>query len=671
MTQTHPKNQTQNSNSTAGDPRAAKEAKLKALIDSGLDPYPHVYDRTDMADALQDTYKDLADDTETKDTVSVAGRVMAMRNSGMFIDVMDTSGRIQVFCHKQSMSEDELAKLKFLDLGDIIGVKGTMRRTPRGELSVRATELHMLTKSLQPLPDKHHGLTDVEQRYRQRYVDLIVNEESRETLRTRSKIVSFIRRYMEDAGALEVETPMLHEILGGASAKPFVTHYNALDHDFYLRIAPELKLKRLIVGGIADSVFEINRNFRNEGVSIKHNPEFTMIEGYHAFKDYNDMMDLIEDLVGQTVEHIHGSRVITIDEQRVDFNSPWKRASMCDLVQDKTGIDFMVIETAEEAQKTALKAGVHVERTANWGQVVEACFDEKVEHTLIQPTHVINHPFEISPLAKGHRDIPRLVERFESFVNGWEIANAFTELNDPAIQRVRFEEQVSQREAGDEEAQMLDEDYITALEVGLPPTAGWGMGIDRLVMLLTDSPNIRDVICFPTLRPNFAKAEPSPSKPLSSVPEAKEENNDRYLTVDDSEYRFVVVVNGKETDTGRVMNAIGHSMVGLSGREAKDQDLCLINYEDIDGNIHPSVSHYPVIILKAKNGNQIRKIRQQALDKNLPFTDFTKDMQLGSSKEQVASLKTKKDEEVEYVVLSLFGKTSNLKELTGKLSLYK
>ena len=385
MTQANTKDQTPNkTNEAVTNPKASKEAKLKALKDAGVNPYPHVYDRTHMAGDLQEKYENLEDGTETEDAVSVAGRIMAMRNSGMFIDLMDTSGRIQIFCHKQSMSEDELAKLKMYDLGDIIGVKGTIRRTPRGELSVRATETVMLTKSLEVLPEKHHGLSDIEQRYRQRYVDLIVNDESRETLRARSKIVSFIRRYMEDMGVLEVETPMLHELLGGASAKPFMTHYNALDHDFYLRIAPELKLKRLIVGGLADAVFEINRNFRNEGVSIKHNPEFTMIEGYHAFKDYNDLMVLVEDLVGQTVEHLHGTRVIEIDGQQVDFNGPWRRVSMCDLVKEHTGIDFMEIETAEEAREEALKIGVHTEATANWGQVVEACFDEKAEEAFVR-----------------------------------------------------------------------------------------------------------------------------------------------------------------------------------------------------------------------------------------------------------------------------------------------
>ncbi len=673
MTHTQEQDQPQNSDTVVKDLRSAKQVKLEALKVHGLNPYPHVYDRTHMAKDLQEKYKDLADGTETEDRVSVAGRAMAIRNNGMFIDLMDTSGRIQIFSHKQSMSEDILAKLKFMDLGDVIGVEGTMRRTPRGELSVRATDIHILTKSLQTLPEKHHGLTDIEQRYRQRYVDLIMNEKSRDTLRARSKIVSFIRRYMEDMGALEVETPMLHPIMGGASAKPFTTHHNALDSNFYLRVAPELYLKRLVVGGLADDVFEINRCFRNEGISIKHNPEFTMIEGYHAYKDYKDIMDMIEDLVGQTIEHLHGSRVIEVQGQELDFSKPWRRCSMCDLVKDETGLDFIEIKTAEEARGAALRLGIHVEETANWGQVVEACFDEKVEHKLIQPTHVTDHPFEISPLAKNHRDNPRLVERFESFVNGWEVANAFTELNDPAIQRARFEEQVKMAEQGDDEAQMLDEDYITALEFGLPPTAGWGFGIDRLTMLLTNSHNIRDVICFPTLRPVFSKTEASTLSPPSSVkaPEAPLHNMPESVDMDDGQYRFVVVVNGKEESSAKLINAVGHSMVGLSGGVAKDENKCLIDYQDSEGSIHPSISHYPVIVLKAKNSNQIRKIRQQAVEKDFLFTDFTKDMQLGSSKEQMASLRLKKDEDVEYLAISLFGKTEDLKELTGKLSLYR
>jgi lysyl-tRNA synthetase class 2 len=359
----------------------------------------------------------------------------------------------------------------------------------------------MLTKSIEILPEKYHGLSDVEARYRQRYVDLIMNEDSRETLRARSKIVSTIRKTMDEMGAMEVETPMLHAIMGGASAKPFVTHHNTLDTDFFLRVAPELFLKRLIVGGLADDVYEIGRCFRNEGISTRHNPEFTSIEGYHAYKDYTDMMDLVEKIVQSCAMAVHGSLKVQFGDIELDFTGPWPRKSMVDLVKEKTGVDMLSFTDAASARAAAKAAGVHTDAGASWGQAVEAMFAEKVEPDLIQPIHVTDFPLEISPLAKTHRDNPRLVERFETFVNTWEIANAFTELNDPAVQLERFQAQVDAREAGDEEAQMLDEDYVTALEYGLPPCGGWGLGIDRLCMILTNSPTIRDVILFPTLKP--------------------------------------------------------------------------------------------------------------------------------------------------------------------------
>jgi lysyl-tRNA synthetase class 2 len=490
----------QNPATAITNPREAKEHKLSLMKAAGLDPYPHKFDRTHKAGELQENYKDLAPGTETDTHVAVAGRIMAMRNNGLFLDINDPTGKIQVFCHKDSMPEDQLAKLSFMDIGDIIGAKGTIRRTPRGELSVRATQIDVLTKSLQPLPEKYHGLTDVEQRYRQRYLDLIMNDESRQKLLMRSKIISTIRRFMEQQGAIEVETPMMHPILGGASARPFKTHHNALDAEFFLRIAPELYLKRLIVGGLADAVFEINRNFRNEGISFKHNPEFTMLEAYHAYKDYNDIMDLVEKVVQEVAMAVHGTLEVPFEGQVINLASPWARKSMVDLVKEETGIDFMPMD-AGQAHEAAKKIGVHVDPKANWGQVVEAIFGEKVEHKLIQPTHVIDHPLDISPLSKVHRGNDRLVERFESYINGWELANAFTELNDPKIQYDRFMDQVAQREDGNEEAMMVDHDFVAALEYGLPPTGGWGMGIDRLVMLMTNSHNIREVIAFPTLKP--------------------------------------------------------------------------------------------------------------------------------------------------------------------------
>lgn len=481
--------------------KAAKLKKLAAFEAAGGQAFPHKFHRTDRAGDLQDKYAGLENGVETEDRVTIAGRIMAMRNNGMFIDLHDASGKIQVFCHKDSTPAEEMAKLEYLDLGDIIGVSGSIRRTPRGELSVRAAELTMLTKSFLPLPEKYHGFTDIESRYRQRYLDLIMNEQSKNTLRTRTRIVKAIRDYMNNIGAMEVETPLLHGIMGGASAKPFVTHHNALDSNFFLRIAPELYLKRLVVGGFADAVFEIGRNFRNEGVSPRHNPEFTMIEAYHTYFDYYDVMTHIEDMVRYVVQAVHGTTTIQYGEHTLDFGSPWARKTMVGIVEEETGVDFLTITDPAAARAKAKELGVHVESNANWGQVVEAIFAEKGEHKLIQPTHVMDHPFDISPLSKLHRDNPLLTERFESYANGWEICNAFTELNDPRDQLARFKDQVAAREAGDEEGMMMDEDFITALEYGLPPTGGWGMGIDRMVMLLTNSTNIRDVIAFPTLKP--------------------------------------------------------------------------------------------------------------------------------------------------------------------------
>lgn len=497
-TETNPEQSQEKSSSAIRDSRIAKLSQWQEM---GVNPYPYHFEKSDDNQVIQDRYAGLENGIETEDVVSVAGRIMAIRNSGMFIDLQDPSGKIQVFCHKENLSEDKMAQLKLLDIGDVAGFTGTIRRTPRGELSVKTKDFTLLGKSILPLPEKFHGLTDVETRYRQRYVDLIMNEDTRKTLTQRSQIITEIRNILTGKGFLEVETPMLHTIAGGAAARPFITHHNALDIDLFLRIAPELHLKRLIVGGLSEKVFEINRNFRNEGISLKHNPEFTMMELYQAYADYNDMMALTEELVATVAERVLGSTKITFQGKEIDLGTPWQRKTMIGAILEETGVDFAAIETDEEARQAAKNLNVPVEDNEPWGYVVEKVFEVKIEDQLIQPIHIIDYPREISPLAKAHRDDPRLVERFETRINGWEVANAFSELNDPLDQRGRFEAQMKERDRGDDEAHQMDEDYVTALEYGMPPAGGLGIGIDRIIMLLTDSPNIRDVIAFPTLKP--------------------------------------------------------------------------------------------------------------------------------------------------------------------------
>ena len=492
--------QTREAGSAIEQIRQTRIQKLADLADKGVNPYPYKFDKTASAKELQEKYKDLPAGEETTDVYSVAGRVMAIRNTGMFIDLMDDTAKIQIFSHKENLPEEQLKILKLVDIGDIVGFTGTIRRTPRGELSIKSTDLKLLSKALLPLPEKHHGLTDVEIRYRQRYVDLIVNEDVRDTFRKRSLIIQKIREFLAKEGYLEVETPILQTMASGANARPFTTHHNALEMDLTLRIALELYLKRLIVGGVSERVYEIGKCFRNEGIDTRHNPEFTMIELYQAYADYNDMMTLTENMVAYVAQEVLGTTKIQYGEHEIDLTPPWDRKTMIGSIKDAIGIDFLEIYSAKQAIETARRLHVPVEDNMNWGQVVDAVFEEKVEPGLIQPCHIIDYPREISPLAKVHRDNDRLTERFETRVNGWEIANAFSELTDPIDQRMRFEAQAKAKAEGDEEAMDIDEDFINALEYGMPPTGGMGMGIDRLVMLLTNSPSIRDVIAFPTMR---------------------------------------------------------------------------------------------------------------------------------------------------------------------------
>ena len=488
--------------------RDTRLEKANALRELGREPYALRFEPSHRTAQLQADHADLANGEERQLEVAVAGRVMTRRVMGKlaFFTLADASGPIQLFLEKASLGDAFAQLTSLVDAGDWIGVRGILRRTDRGELSVKVAEWQMLTKALQPLPDKWHGLADVEKRYRQRYLDLIVSPQSRETFRRRALMVSAIRRWLDGRDFLEIETPVLQAEAGGAEARPFITHHNTLDLPLYLRIATELHLKRLVVGGF-ERVYELGRIFRNEGVSTRHNPEFTSVEVYQAYADYVDMMDLTEQLIASVTEQICGTTRITYQGTVVDLTPPWRRATMHELVQEATGLDFTQFTGPGAAGRAAAAAamaaaGLEVPDAADSvGRLLNEAFEQRVEATLIQPTFVIDYPIEISPLARKHRSKPGLVERFELFIVGRETANAFSELIDPLDQRQRLEDQQARRAAGDDEAHGVDEDFLQALEVGMPPTGGLGIGIDRLVMLLTDSASIRDVIAFPLLRP--------------------------------------------------------------------------------------------------------------------------------------------------------------------------
>ncbi|WP_417552949.1 lysine--tRNA ligase [Marinomonas fungiae] len=496
-------NETQNETSvTSEDNRlvAERRAKLAAIREQG-NAFPNTFRRDAYAADLQEQFGELekAELEEQNNVVSIAGRIV--RNRGAFMLLQDMSGQIQAYVNRKALDEETLKDIKTWDLGDIIGVTGPVHKSGKGDLYVDMQSVELLTKSLRPLPDKHHGLADMEMRYRQRYVDLIVNQESRKTFEVRSKVISTIRRFLEDRRFMEVETPMLQTIPGGASARPFVTHHNAMDMQMFLRIAPELYLKRLVVGGF-ERVFEINRNFRNEGVSTRHNPEFTMIEFYQAYADYKDLMDLTEEMLRAVSEQVLGTTKVPYQGEEFDFGAPFIRMTMLEAIlhynPELTEADLATVESA-----TAVAKKLHIDVQPIWGlgKLWTEIFEETAESKLIQPTFITEYPAEVSPLARRNDHNEFITDRFEFFIGGREIANGFSELNDSEDQAARFRRQVEEKDAGDDEAMHYDADYINALEYGLPPTAGQGIGIDRLVMLFTDSPSIRDVLLFPHMRP--------------------------------------------------------------------------------------------------------------------------------------------------------------------------
>lgn len=473
--------------------------KMHKIEEHGWKPFGYRFLYTHRAADIAAQFDELS---EKETEVKMAGRIMAIRGHGKtcFMDMQDKTGRIQVYVRKDVIGEENYALIKLMDIGDTVGITGTAFRTHMGELSIKANSVEMLSKSLRPLPEKWHGLKDVETRYRQRYVDLIVNPEVRDTFVKRSQIIRSVREVLDSHDFLEVETPILNTIAGGAAARPFISYHNALDMQVYMRIAPELYLKRLIVGGM-DRVYEMGRVFRNEGIDNRHNPEFTSVEIYQAFADYRDMMDLTEEVVVKTAEKVLGTTTINYEGTTIELASPWKRMSMIEAVKEYSGKDFTNVTDLEEARAIAKELNVAVEPSFGIGKIINACFEEYVEDKLIQPTFITGHPKEISPLAKSNPENPEITDRFEAYIYGREICNGFTELNDPIDQKERFLKQVEERANGDEEANMMDEDFVNALEYGLPPTGGLGIGIDRLVMFLTNSSTIRDVLFFPTMKP--------------------------------------------------------------------------------------------------------------------------------------------------------------------------
>ncbi|WP_418718476.1 lysine--tRNA ligase [Candidatus Allofournierella merdipullorum] len=509
---------------------AVRRQKLADLQQAGKDPF-HItkWPQADFAAEVKENFQDLPEDAAPEDhrQVCMAGRMMSKRVMGKasFADLRDTTGNIQMYVKRDDVGVDVYQEFKKFDIGDIVGVRGFVFRTKMGEISVHVTEVVLLSKSLLPLPEKFHGLKDQETRYRQRYVDLIVNPEVRRAFEVRSRFIRYMRRYLDERDYMEVETPVLNTIAGGAAARPFITHHNTLDIDMYMRIATELPLKRLIIGGI-DRVYEIGRIFRNEGMDPKHNPEFTTVELYQAYADFHTMMDIAEGILSGAAKEILGTYQVEWQGEQIDLTPGWRRLTMVDAVREYACVDFAAITDDAEAVAAAKAIGVELADAAEktWGNALYACFDQKVEEKLVQPTFITMYPVEVSPLTKRSPEDPRLTERFELFICHSELANAYSELNDPIDQRQRFEKQVEQRERGDEETEMMDEDFLTAMEYGMPPTGGMGMGIDRCVMLLTGSTSIRDVILFPTMKP-IDKPQPAQKPAAAAAAPAAAVNN--------------------------------------------------------------------------------------------------------------------------------------------------
>ncbi|MAF31194.1 MAG: lysine--tRNA ligase [Magnetococcales bacterium] len=642
-----------------------RQEKVNALRDMGINPFPNKFKPKHTCADLSKRFENDDKDTleNVTDSFTLAGRIMLLREFGKlaFFSLADASGRLQCSVSVDTTGKEQYDIFKkYVDMGDIIGVEGRMTRTQKGELTLAADRFEIINKSKRPLPDKFKGLSDTETRYRQRYVDLIMNDDVKETFKKRSQIVSAIREYMTEAGFMEVETPMLHHKASGAAARPFETYHNALSMEMKLRIAPELHLKRLVVGGF-DRVFEINRNFRNEGVSVRHNPEFTMMEFYAAYWDYHDLMDFSAKLIEHCAIKAMGTTELTYGEHKVSLKAPFTKLSMKEALLTIGEVSEDDLVSIESMKAVAQKRGVQLSKWGDYGQCFLELFEELCEEKLIDPTFIYDYPTSTSPLSRPKDGAEEWTERAELFCVGRELGNLFSELNDPVDQANRFQDQIDQMDKGNDEAMAYDEDYVRALEYGMPYAGGMGIGIDRLVMLLTNQASIRDVILFPHLRPESGSEAAS----NGAVPTAETDAGNK---LDTSNYKFVCVVN-KKAETGAVINAAVKMAAGLGATFGGN--LKTVTFKDASEAEHGNVPNVPVVVLKADNANKIRAVRALAEEEGVAYSDFNASMALGDATEQRKVLSALSDDDLDYQGICLFGPEDVVNQLTKKFSLYR
>lgn len=654
--------------------REIRLQKLEELKYKGINPYPEKSNRTDANRAITQNFESY----ENKEVV-VAGRIMALREHGKlaFIDLQDESGKIQLYIKADNLGGGPLSKsndkfpfseIHLLDIGDFVESKGVVVKTQRGEISIESRELRLLAKSLRPIPTKWDGFVDIERRYRRRYLDMTINTDVREVLRKKGIFIQSMREFLLKNGFSEVETSVLENVTGGAEARPFITHYNALDMDVYLRISLELPLKRLIAGGM-EKVFEIGRVFRNEGMSMMHLQHYTQLEFYWAYADFDMLISFVEELYVHAIKTTFGSLKFNWQGKELDFTPPWPRIDYQKEFLKATGIDLALEYTREDLLNAGKMVGVTgMDPKADIGRLIDQIYKKTIREKIVSPVMLVNHPVIISPLAKRDDKNQNIVRRFQPVMLGAEVGNGWSELNDPIDQLQRFREQQELIEKGDDEAMMMDIDYIEAMEYGMPPNAGFGVGFDRFFMYLADLPTIRDTLYFPVMKP-FVSQTTREIYDLKKIDETIKSTN-AFVNLDENKKRFAAVLN-KEFNHGQLMNALAHMSSGLSSGLLDQKDIVLVDYLDKADEMHAILSHYPYIILEAKNSNAILKLRKEAKERGIKFIDFTDTMFVGSTKDQVRETQEKNEDELNYVGILMFGDTVQIKELTKKFSLLK